>query len=181
MTRNVLLGASVAAFAFASPAFAQTADQSPGSGHTVILSPVTFIKDVDLNFGAVVLPTGVAGSVEIDPDPANVSFVTNTGVLPIPASSPTRGKMVGAGSAGSDVTVETAFPTDLYLNGDTTSSVTLPVSLNVNATEVAANTYTYTIDSGQAFEVYVGGRVNIPAGTADGSYSNVYTITATYP
>lgn len=181
MTRTIAFAALSAAFVLAAPAQAQSADQSLGSGKTVILSPLNFINDTDLNFGAVVLPTGVAGSIEIDPDPTNPSFVTNTGVQPIPTSAPARGIMVGAGSAGVDVTVETVFPTELYLNGDLTAPEQLPVELALDAAPVAANTYTYTIDSGQAFLVHVGGRLTIPAGSADGSYSNTYTVTATYP
>jgi len=179
--RLTTFAALAAAFAMASSATAQTLDNSAGTGKTVILSPLNFINDTDLNFGSVVLPTGVNGSVQIDPDPSVVGFMTATGVLPIPTSVPTRGIMVGAGSALTDVTVTTAFPSLLYLNGDTTSTVTLPVSLTVDAAPVAPDTYTYTIDSGQAFQVFVGGTVGIPAGSADGSYSNTYTITATYP
>ena len=181
MTRTIALAALSAAVLAAAPAQAQSADQTLGSGKTVILSPLNFINDTDLNFGAVVLPTGLAGSIEIDPDPTAVSFVTNTGVQPIPTSAPTRGLMIGAGSAGMDVTVQTVFPTELYLNGDTTAPEQLPVQLALDATPVAANTYTYTIDSGQAFSVHVGGRLTIPAGSVDGNYSNTYTVTATYP
>lgn len=176
-----LTAALLAASAVTSPAFAATIVNSPGSGKGVILSPLTFVNDTDLNFGSVVLPVGVAGAVEIDPDPSVTNFVTNTGVLPIPASAPTRGLMVGAGTALSDVVVTTAFPSKLYLNGDTTSVVNLDVALNVDATPTAPNTYTYTIDSGQVFQVRVGGRVDIPAGTSNGSYSNTYDVTATYP
>ncbi len=176
-----LTAALLAASAVTSPAFAATIVDSPGSGKGVILSPLTFINDTDLNFGSVVLPVGVAGAVEIDPDPSVTNFVTNTGVLPIPASAPTRGLMIGAGTALSGVDVTTSFPTKLYLGGDLTSTDTLDVSLNVNATPTAPNAYVYTIDSGQAFQVFIGGRVDIPAGTANGSYSNTYDITATYP
>lgn len=180
MTRTLFL-AALAATAIASPAAAQTVDNSFGSGHTVILSPLNFINDTDLNFGSVVLPVGVNGSITIDPDPSVTSFMTATGVQPIPTSAPSRGVMVGAASANTDVSVTTVFPTELYLNGDTTSTATLPVALSVNAAPVATDTYTYTTDSGQAFQVFIGGTVGIPAGTADGSYSNTYTITATYP
>lgn len=180
MTRTLLLAAA-AATAIASPAHAQTVDSSFGSGKTVILSPLNFINDTDLNFGSVVLPVGVNGSVQIDPDPSVVAFMTAIGVQPIPTSAPTRGIMVGAGSALTDVSITTAFPTRLYLNGDTTSPDSLPVALTLDAAPVAADTYTYTIDSGQAFQVFIGGTVGIPAGSADGAYSNTYTITATYP
>lgn len=181
MTRNQYLAAAAVAFSFAaSPALAATADQAAGSGHSVILSPLTFVNDTDLNFGSVVLPTGVAGAIQIDPDPTVTGFVTNTGVLPIPASAPTRGLMIGAGTAGSDVTVQTTFPSKLFLNGDPTLA-SLNVALNVDKAPIATDTYTYKINSGQSFQVHVGGRVDIPAGTANGPYSNTYTVTATYP
>ncbi|MEO7503864.1 MAG: DUF4402 domain-containing protein [Sphingomicrobium sp.] len=175
--------AALAAIAIASPAFAApspTLDSSAGAGKTVILSPLNFINDTDINFGEVVLPVGVAGSVTIDPDPTVVGFMTATGVQPLPTSVPTRGLMIGAGSAGMDVTVQTSFPTALYLGGNPLAA-SLPVALNVNATAVSPDTYTYTIDSGQAFQVFIGGTVGIPVNTADGAYSNTYTITATYP
>lgn len=176
-----LTAAFLAATAVTTPAVAATIVDSPGGGKGVILSPLTFINDTDLNFGSVVLPVGVSGAVEIDPDPSVTNFVTNTGVLPIPASAPTRGLMIGAGTALSDVVVTTAFPSKLFLNGNTTSPVNLDVSLTVDATPTAPNTYTYTIDSGQVFQVRIGGRVDIPAGTSNGSYSNTYDVTATYP
>ena len=182
MTRNQYLAAAFLAVASAAtPAFAATVQQAPGSGHTVILSPLTFVNDTDLNFGSVILPTGVAGAVQIDPDPTVVNFVTNTGVLPIPASAPTRGLMVGAGTALSDVSIQTSFPNKLFLNGNPASPTFLAVSLNVDSVPVGPNTYTYTIDSGQVFQVHVGGRVDIPVGTSNGSYFNTYTVTATYP
>ncbi len=182
MTRFYSLVA-VAAIAITTPAFAApspTLDSSGGTGKTVILSPLNFINDTNLNFGDVVLPVGVAGSVTIDPDPTVISFMTATGVQPIPTSVPTRGLMIGAGSANMAVSVTTSFPTALYLGGNPFAA-SLPVSLNVNATAVSPNTYTYTIDPGQAFQVFIGGTVGIPVNTADGAYSNTYTITATYP
>ena len=183
MTRTHTLSVALATLAFASPAFAApsaTADSANGTGKTVILSPLNFINDTDLNFGEVVLPAGTAGTITIDPDPSVIGFVSSTGVAMLPSSAPTRGLMIGAGSAGVDVTVQTVFPTALYLGGVTTAPA-LPVSLSLDATPTAPNTYTYTIDSGQAFQVYVGGTVGLPIGTVDGAYSNTYTVTATYP
>ena len=181
MTKTQYLTAAIlAAATVASPAFAATLDQAPGSGHGVILSPLTFVNDTDLNFGSVVLPTGVSGAVEINPDPSVASFVTNTGVIPIPASAPTRGLMIGAGTALSDVSVQTVFPNKLFLNGNSTLPF-LAVALNVDKPPVGPGSYTYTIDAGQVFEVHVGGRVDIPVGTSNGAYSNTYTVTATYP
>ena len=183
MTRNLVLSAALlAATAFASPATAATLDSAPGSGKGVILSPLTFLNDTNVNFGEVVLPVGVAGAVELDPNPSVTNFVTNTGVFPIPSSAPTRGLMIGAGTANSLVTVTTAFPNRLYLNGNTASPTFLAVALNVDSPVTATpNSYVYTIDGSQAFQVHIGGRVDIPVGTSNGSYSNVYTVTATYP
>ena len=183
MTRNLVLSAALfAATAIASPATAATLDNAPGSGHGVILSPLTFLNDTNVNFGEVVLPVGVAGAVELDPDPSVTNFVTNTGVFPIPSSAPTRGLMIGAGTANSLVTITTAFPSKLYLNGNVTSPLSLNVSLNVDSPVTATpDSYDYTIDGAQAFQVHIGGRVDIPVGTSNGSYSNTYTVTATYP
>ena len=183
MTRFHTL-AALAAITLTTPVFAApspTLANADGGGKTVILSPLNFINDTDLNFGDVVLPTGSSGSVTIDPDPTVTTFMSAIGVQPIPTSVPTRGLMIGAGTALSDVVVTTAFPSKLYLNGDTTSLVNLDVSLTVDAAPTAPDTYTYTIDSGQVFQVHVGGRVDIPAGTSNGSYSNTYDVTATYP
>ena len=182
MTRIQTLGAAVAALAFASPAFAQsvTQDNSDGSGKTVILSPLNFINDTNLNFGDVVLPSGNVGQIRIDADPSVPAFVSNIGVQQLPNSVPTRGLMIGAGSAGVDVTVQTVFPTALYLGGDSTAAA-LPVALTLDATATSPNTYTYTINGGQSFNVYVGGTLDIPASSPDGAYSNTYTVTATYP
>lgn len=183
MTRTHTLSVALAAIAFTSPALAApsaTADTAAGTGKTVILSPLNFINDTDINFGEVVLPAGTAGTITIDPDPSVTSFVSTTGVAMLPNSAPTRGLMIGAGSAGVDVTVQTVFPTALYLGGVSTAPA-LPVALNLDASPTAPNTYTYTIDSTQAFQVHVGGTVGLPIGTADGAYSNTYTVTATYP
>lgn len=183
MTRNLVLSAALlAATAIASPATAATLDNAPGSGHGVILSPLTFLNDTNVNFGEVVLPVGVAGAVQLDPDPSVTNFVTNTGVFPIPSSAPTRGLMIGAGTANSLVTITTAFPNKLFLNGNTASPTSLNVSLNVDSPVTATpGAYSYSIDSNQAFQVHIGGRVDIPVGTSNGSYSNTYTVTATYP
>ena len=182
MTRLQTLAAAAATLSFATPALAQsvTQDNSGGVGRTVILSPLNFINDTDLNFGDVVLPSGNVGQIRIDADPTVPSFVSNIGVQPLPSSAPSRGLMVGAGSAGMDVTVQTVFPTALYLGGDTTAAA-LPVSLGLDATATAPNTYTYTIASDQSFLVHVGGTLDIPANSPDGAYSNTYTVTANYP
>ncbi len=182
MTRFHTL-AALAAITLTTPVFAApspTLANADGGGKTVILSPLNFINDTDLNFGDVVLPTGSSGSVTIDPDPTVTTFMSAIGVQPIPTSVPTRGLMIGAGSANMDVSVQTSFPNALYLGGNPLAAA-LPVALNVNATAVSPNTYTYTIDSGQAFQVFIGGTVNIPVNTVDGAYSNTYTVTATYP
>ena len=183
MTRTLTLATAVAALFVATPALAAPAStqvNANGSGKTVILSPLNFVKDTDLNFGSVVLPVGNAGTITVNPDPTATSFVTSTGVTQLPNSNPTRGLFVGAGSAGVPVVVQTTFPSQLYLGGNP-AAASLPLSLKLDHAPVAGNVYSYTIDPGQAFMVYVGGTVGLPVGTADGAYSNTYTVTATYP
>lgn len=178
---NTLLAAmGLGAAMSAVPAAAQSADQANGSGKAVLLSPLNFINDTDLNFGSVVLPIGGNGSVTIDPNPAAPVLMTATGVTPISTSLPSRGVMDGAGTRNRVVLVTTTFPTRLYRNGVTGSPQSLPVSLRLDRTPLIPNLYFYTVGADATFRVYVGGTVTIPAGTADGGYSALYTVTANY-
>ena len=178
--RNVVAVAAAAALAL--PAAAQagiyTKPSKDSTGKVIILDPLSFIKVDDLSFGGYIIPASGSGTVTVD---AATGAVALSGtVTQMPQYMPTRGRMIGAGTPGQNVSVSAVLPDKLYLNGNLASPVWIDVTLGLDKVADASNVYPYTVGIDQVYDVFIGGEVPISSDMSPGIYSNEYTITATY-
>lgn len=179
-TYRTTLAAAAAALAMPGVATAgtYTAPDSNSTGKVIILDPLSFIKVDDLLFGGYVIPTSGSGMVTVD---AATGTVNQSGtVTQMPQFVPSRGRMIGAGTASQSVSVSATLPDKLYLNGDLSSLTWIGVTLGLDQVPDINNLYAYTVGTDMVYDVFIGGQVTISSGMTPGIYSNEYTITATY-
>lgn len=181
MTRKLYLAAAAATFLIAAPASAQSSTRATGiaNGKAVLLTPFTLLKEENLEFGSYVLPVGQSGSVTLDPVTGGI---TPTTVIPIPSSAPQRGKMDFAGTPNAPVTVEVTTFSGFLCAAQAGCTGGLPTSLTLDGAErtLQPGVYDYTLPADGVLSFFVGGTVDIPASTADGTYGDTFTVTLTY-
>lgn len=177
---RITLAAAAAALALPSPAWAgfYSAPSEESSGTVIILDPLSFIKVDDLSFGGYVIPAVGSGTVTVDAATGGVTLAGT--VTQMPQFVPTRGRMIGAGTAGQSVSVSATLPDKLYLGGDTASPTWIDVTVALDQVPDGSGVHSYTVGTDQVFDVFIGGDVTISAGMTPGIYSNEYVITATY-
>lgn len=175
-----LAAAGAAALLFAGPAQAEVyfAPSDSGDGRVILLEPLTFVHIDDLDFGGFLVPSSGSDTVSID---AVSGVVTNGASLTrLPQFTQMRGRFMGAGTALQGVTVVTAFPTKLFLDGNTASPESIDVSLELDGTLELDGSYTYVLPGDGVLDVHVGGDLTISSGMQPGVYSNTFDLTATY-
>lgn len=148
-----------------------------GKGRLILLDPLSFLKVEDLKFGAYIIPTTGSGTVQINPLDSGLTF-TGT-VTPFGTETPQRGWLIGAGDPGQEVSVTAVLPDKLYVDGDF-SKPSIDVNLYLDRLSDSNGVYTYTINSGKVFNIYIGGSIVIAAGQAPGAYEGTFEVTATY-
>jgi hypothetical protein len=157
-------------FALAVPAAASAAPApTAATGTAAILSPLSVIKNTDLDFGTLVVSG--AGTAVLDPVSGAVSTtggVTKSGTAAHPAT------FISTGSKNAVVHIK--LPTN-------------PITLTrVGGTETMTVS-TWTLDGAtnrripgnNTFMFAVGATANVAAGQADGTYAGTFTITVQYP
>ena len=156
--------AAAAAAVLASPAAA--APQA--SGKALILVPLSLTKVDDLDFGTVVTSAS-AGTVTI---PADGTTRTKTGGVTLVTSDPGfRAVFAGAGSANQLVDLALSAPPTTVDDG---SGNSMPISLQLEATTATVDPVT------RAFQVGVGGTVDVGANQVEGVYTAIFTVDANY-
>ena len=170
-----LMRAMLAVTALASATSANAAVAN-GRGRAVLLDPVAFLNVDDLDFGLVVAPSSGIGTVTINPVDSSIVYSNLVGVSSVATQ---RGRLIGAGDVGQDVEVTASLPTKLYQNGDITKPF-VAVSLGLDHLASSAGKYLYTINRSRVFNIYVGGTLTVPSGTANGAYNNQFIVTANY-
>jgi hypothetical protein len=158
----------MAAFAaqLAVPTTAQAATAT-ASGRAIIITPFQFIQVDDLAFGTIV-PGPSTGTVTLDAMSGGRS--TSGGVVALGGAGQ-RARFVGAGSDGQTVDVSLSAPPTLDDgNGNTMTMASLDLD----------GPTTRTIGPDLAFDVYVGGTLNIGANQTPGTYSGTFSLTVQY-
>lgn len=177
-TKLAVAAAAALAMPGAAAAGTYVAPAKDSTGKVIILDPLSFIKIDDLSFGGYVIPTSGSGTVTVDAATGTVGLSGT--VTQMPQFTPSRGRMMGAGTADQAVSVSANLPDKLYLNGNLASPTWIGVTLNLDQIADVNGFYAYTVGADKVYDVFIGGDVNISAGMTPGLYSNDYVITATY-
>ena len=121
MRFTVYLAAAAATLAVATPAVAQQASAN-ALAKGVVVQPLDFAKDQDLDFGTVV-GSAVAGNVVIDADTGGRTI--GGGVTGVPSFPGDRGLFTGAGTAGQTVLLTLNAPAVLVSQSNPLDLITV--------------------------------------------------------
>lgn len=161
-----------AALALAAPAAAIAAAPVTGSSNAQIgvLSPVSVIKDSDLNFGTVIT-AATAGTVVLNP--VNGSQTT-TGGLTATGTGAHAAVFTSTGSKNSVVIIRVPTAAVTMKRAGGTETVTASTWTVDGAT-------TQKIPANQTFDFAVGATLNVGAAQVPGTYVGTFQITVQYP
>ena len=146
--------------AFSNSSFAQAT--ATASASATIITPITIVKNVDMNFGNVAVSASLAGTVVLAP--AGTRTTGGAGGVTLPSNTGTV--------AGADFTVS---GTASY-----TYAITLPSSATISSgsNTITVNGFTSspattgTLSTGGTQDLKVGATLNVTAAQASGTYTN---------
>ena len=172
MNRPLVLRSAAAAalIASASPPLHAAAAPETAGGTIVLVRPLTVVKVRDLDFGAII-PSATAGTVTLNPSTGAVALTAGL----LQGTAPTSPAVfVGAGTAGRPALIRIPKnPVTLTRAGGTE---TMTVS---NWTLDGASNR--RIPTSRSFEFRVGGRLNVAANQAPGTYNGTFSVEVQYP
>ena len=168
--KNIVKSLVIAAIAIvsANSSFAQAT--ATASASATIITPITIVKNTNMNFGNVAVSASLAGTVVMDP--AGVRTTGGAGGVTLPATAGTV--------AAANFTVSG--------QGSYTYAITLPSSCTI--TDAGSHTMTVdgftstpsatgTLSSGGTQTLTVGATLNVAAGQAAGTYTNATGVPVT--
>jgi hypothetical protein len=158
---SILIAGSTASFAQAT---------ATASASATIITPITIVKNVDMNFGNVAVSATIAGTAVLAP--AGTRTTGGAGGVTLPA---TNGTVAAASFTVSG-------------QGSYTYAITLPVSCTI--TDAGSHTMTVnaftsspattgTLSAGGSQTLTVGATLNVAAAQAAGSYTNAAGVPVT--
>jgi Domain of unknown function (DUF4402) len=162
-----------------------TALSSPVSAGTgsaradvTIVTPLSFIKDEDLDFGSA-LPAATAGTVVVPPNGAR----TATGGVVLVGNSYNPSRFAGFGATLQTVQISMGA-NSITLNrtgGGGTMTVDTWIIGSTPTAQLTTNPLVFTIASSNGiFNFPVGATLRVGANQAAGTYSGTFTITLNY-
>jgi len=166
-----LASLAAAALLMAAPAELRAAPAiGTSAAETIVLKPLTLLKVEDMDFGAL-FPSGSPGTATIDPYTGAVSVAGGVTLGPGPT---TAALFTGAGTRRAPVIIRLPKnPITLTRVGGTETMTVSDWTLDGNSTR--------QINAFEAFEFRVGGRLNVAANQADGTYIGSFDVTVVYP
>lgn len=185
MTHSARLLAALA-LAAASPAWAATGQSASAQGRAeaVIIEPIVAVSLNDLDFGALTASLTASGSVTVDVD-GRASYAGGAAPACIGGCSgiaPAR--FLVSGEAERSYTVNA--PTTITASGTLVSGGGSAPDLVIDALTVHLDSHAGSLTNIGQLDVKgedriaVGGRLNVPAGTAPAHYRATLTIMVTY-
>jgi len=166
MKKILISAGALAALALSTPAFAATSNTASANATVNIVSPLSVVKNTDLNFGTIVGP--FAGEV-VHVDSAGTRTCPVT--LTCSGATVTAASFTVSGTKSQGITL--TLPSSVTLNG----SVSGTLSVDLSGDEPAAS---QTLNASGNYTLNIGGKLTIPSGTVDGVYSNTFSVTANY-
>ena len=155
-----VLATAAIAIAFSNSSFAQATASAAASA--TIVTPITIVKNIDMNFGNVAVSASLAGTVVLAP--AGTRTTGGAGGVTLPVTAGTV--------AGADFTVSG--------QGSYTYAITLPSSATISSgsNTMTVNAFTSspattgTLSSGGTQDLKVGATLNVASAQASGLYTN---------
>jgi hypothetical protein len=157
-----------AALFAAAPAHAAPAS---ASGSAIIIRPGTLVNSAPLSFGNIV-PSATAGTVTV----SETGIRSSTGGVTL---------VGGTVSAAAFTGMTDAFPFWVDVDAPTPASITLTrigggPTMTVNNFVVEGNTGFRFVWLNSVFNFRVGGRLNVAANQAPGTYNGTFSVTVNY-
>jgi len=155
-----VIATAAVVIAFTNSSFAQAT--ATASASATIITPITIVKNVDMNFGNVAVSASLAGTVVLAP--AGTRTTGGAGGVTLPSNTGTV--------AGADFTVSG--------QASYTYAITLPASATISSgsNTMTVNGFTSspattgTLSTGGTQDLKVGATLNVTAAQASGTYTN---------
>jgi hypothetical protein len=160
--------ASVAVIGFSNASFAQATATASASAN--IITPITIVKTVDMNFGNVAVSATLAGTVIMDP--AGIRTTGGAGGATLPATTGT------VSAASFTVSGQASYTYDITLPSTATITDGASHTMTVNSF-TSTPSATGTLSAGGTETLTVGATLNISAAQAAGTYTNATAVPVT--
>lgn len=167
------VAACAVAAGVSAPAQAQTIT---GTLTVRTLLPNTITQTQGLDFGVILRPTA-AGSLTMN---AQTGVLTNTASITRAGGTPLRGQFVGFGTPLALVVITSSPSVTLTRSGGTQTMTINTMRMSVNGGTPRTIAGAVTLLGTGYITLNVGGRLNVGANQAVGTYNGTYTITANY-
>ena len=155
-----VIATAAVVIAFSNSSFAQASATAAASA--TIITPISIVKNVDLNFGNVAVSASLAGTVVLAP--AGTRTTGGAGGVTLPVENGTVAAASFTVSGQATFTYAITLPTTATISS---GSNTMTVS-----TFTSTPATTGTLSSGGTQTLLVGATLNVTAGQASGTYTN---------
>jgi hypothetical protein len=160
--------AAVATFGFATASHAQATATASASAN--IITPISIVKNVDMNFGNVAVSATLAGTAVLAP--AGTRTTGGAGGVTLPATTGTVSAASFAVSGQAGYTYAITLPTSCVISDGASHTMTVD-----NFTSMPASTG--LLSAGGTETLNVGATLNVAAGQASGLYTNATGVPVT--
>lgn len=160
--------ASVAVIGFSSSSFAQATASASASAN--IITPITIVKDVDMNFGNVAVSAVTAGTAILSP--AGTRTTGGAGGVTLPATTGTVSAASFTVAGQASYTYAITLPLSCVITDGASHNITVD-----NFT--SSPTATGILSSGGTETLNVGATLNVAAAQAAGFYTNATGVPVT--
>ncbi|GAA4464572.1 hypothetical protein GCM10023093_15170 [Nemorincola caseinilytica] len=160
--------ATVAVIGFSNSSFAQASATASASAN--IITPISIVKTVDMNFGNVAVSATLAGTAVLAP--AGTRTTGGAGGVTLPATTGTVAAASFTVSGQGGYTYAITLPVSCVITDGATHNMTVD---NFTSSPSA----TGTLSSGGTETLNVGATLNVAAGQAAGLYTNATGVPVT--
>ena len=166
-TISKVLATATAIIAFSSSSFAQAT--ATASASATIITPITIVKNVDMNFGNVAVSASLSGTVVLAP--AGTRITGGAGGVTLPSNTGTV--------AGADFTVSGQASYTYAITLPTTATLTDGTNNMTLAAFTSFPSATGVLSTGGNQDLKVGATLNVAAAQAANVYTNATAVPVT--
>jgi len=141
-----------------------------------LIGPNTISETKQLDFGTILRPTA-AGTLTMQ---AQTGVLTPSASITLAGGTPQRGQFVGYGTPLALVVITSSASITLTRSGGTETMTINTLRKSVNGGAQINVPGVVTLSTGGDFTMDIGGRLNVGANQAEGTYNGTYTVTANY-